>query len=128
MQNITAVISASLEQQKARVELASYKLAMSESRFASKDELLNFVSQLEVGTSGLINSDQQITAADIREIKDANSPVKDADNNYFMLNVDPTHEMATLVSATRAYQSVVRAYNVSSEMNRTALTLGNNNS
>lgn len=128
VQNLSVIIGASLGQQKARVELAGYRLAVAESRFSSKEQLVDFMASLTSGVSDTSVMAQQELAVDIKEIKDASSPIRNSDDVYYMLNVDPTHEMATLVSATRAYQSVVRAFNVSTELNRTALKLGESNS
>ena len=124
--SISSVLGTSLAQQKGRVELASYKLAMTESRFASKAQLVDFVSQITAKTGDASADSIDVLDSSIKEITDPDSPVKNEQNSYFMLNVDPTHEMATLISATRCYQSIVRAYNVNSEIKKSALTLGAN--
>jgi flagellar basal-body rod protein FlgC len=122
---ISQIVGQGLDFERSRLELATLKLSLMNISFATNTEALSFASQLKgdpkfSGASELSDSDLAI-----KQIKDLNNPLADANGNVFKFDVDPTREMATLISATRAYEANVRAYNANSQMNKAALEIGN---
>jgi len=52
------------------------------------------------------------------------NPYADKDGNVFYSNVDPLFEMVNMLSASRAYEANIQAFNSSKSMIRDALTIG----
>lgn len=118
--------SMGLDFERTRVELATFRIAMANASFTSKAELLNFAEKVKPDFISLTENSDYFSEKDIQVLHDPNNPLADPDGLVYRLNVDPTHEMATLVSASRAYEANVRAYNVNSELSRAALNIGSN--
>jgi len=53
-----------------------------------------------------------------------NNPYADADGNVFYSNVDPLQEMVNMMSASRAYEANIEAFNSAKSMIRSALQIG----
>jgi flagellar basal-body rod protein FlgC len=53
-----------------------------------------------------------------------NNPYADADGNVFYSNVDPLQEMVNMMSASRAYEANIEAFNSAKGMIRSALQIG----
>jgi flagellar basal-body rod protein FlgC len=103
--------------ERARVELATLRLALINMTFSSGTEATDFLAQL--GVSEQLNENIQY-----KKVKDDANPLADIEGYVYKFDIDPTREMATLVSATRAYEANVRAYNANSQINRAALEIG----
>ena len=54
----------------------------------------------------------------------ADSPEADAKGNVEMTNVNPVDEMVDMMSATRAYEANVKAFNAAKGMAKSALDIG----
>ncbi len=111
--------------ERSRVELASMKLAIANTGYASAGEAAQ-------AAAGLVHSPfakslaSQPLEATIKTLHDPNHPNANAAGDVFFVKIDPIHEMATLVSALRSYEANIRAYNTNSEMNQAALSIGSN--
>lgn len=57
-------------------------------------------------------------------VHDPRNPLADADGYVRYLNVEPSFEMTTLVSASRAYEANVRAFNALHQMEIKSLEIG----
>ena len=107
-----------------RLELATLKLSLMNVSFASNAEALNFLSQVKGSSNYVNNSNIEDSKLLVKQIKDTSNPLADSEGYIYKIDVDPTREMATLISATRAYEANVRAYNANSLMNKAALEIG----
>lgn len=116
-----------LNYEKMRLEAASYNLAMANVVLNSGDNS----SAMSVGiaptpfanTLGLpqlIREENQATKA----VHDPSNPYANEQGYVFYPDIDPTREMVTLVSATRAYEANVRAFNTLYQMSSKALEIG----
>ncbi len=52
------------------------------------------------------------------------NPYADGDGNVFYSNVDPLQEMVNMMSASRAYEANIQAFNSAKSMIRSALQIG----
>lgn len=108
--------------ERGRLELAALKISIADVSFSSMLEAESFSSRLNIPV--LQNLPQEQKSFPIKAIADKANPIADESGYIYKFDVDPTHEMATLVSATRAYEANVRAYNANSQMNKAALEMG----
>lgn len=123
LQAVTNSISAGMEFERSRIESATFKIAVANVDFASKAELRDFLANSQ--ESAVVRAEMnEIGDSDVTVVHSPGSPKADAGGYVYRLNVDPTHEMATLVSATRAYEANIRAYNVHNDITRSALSIG----
>ncbi len=53
-----------------------------------------------------------------------NNPYADADGNVFYSNVDPLKEMVNMMSASRAYEANIEAFNSAKKMIKSAMEIG----
>jgi flagellar basal-body rod protein FlgC len=63
----------------------------------------------------------------IKEMIEPSNPLAGPGGRVYYIDVDPVTEMATLVSASRAYEANIRAYNINSKMTANALNIGGGN-
>lgn len=108
--------------ERGRLELAALKISIADISFSSMLEAENFSSRLN--GAPLQGSHQEQKSFPIKAVADKANPMADDSGHIYKFDVDPTHEMATLISATRAYEANVRAYNANSQMNKAALEIG----
>jgi flagellar basal-body rod protein FlgC len=124
---ITEAVRFGLAYEKMRLEVASYNLAIAniplqrgeESAVRSVSVNRSFANQL-----GLPVAVQSQVEQPVKEVQDPSHPFADGKGNVRYANVDATHEMATLVAATRAYEANVRAFNTMHQMASKALEIG----
>ena len=121
-QSISAIATQGMDFERNRLEVASLRISLANATFSSMLEAENFVSSMQASKSDLIHQGQDILK--IKSVLDKQNPSADESGYVYKFDVDPTHEMATLVSATRAYEANVRAYNTNSQMNKAALDIG----
>lgn len=120
--SLSNVVSAGMGFERSRIESAMFKIAMANVDFSSTLEAQEFMKELSSRTAGA--RVQSVEAPDLNVVHSPGSPKADMDGNVYRLRVDPTHEMATLVSASRAYEANVRAFNVHVDITRSALGIG----
>lgn len=116
-----------LSYQKMRLEAASYNLAIA--NVVINGDNKNSTMSVSVDSSSFANSlglPQMIKQESNipRAVHDPSNPYANEQGYVFYPNVDPTHEMITLVSATRAYEANVRAFNTLYQMSSKALEIG----
>lgn len=115
---ISQISSMGMDYERSRLEAATLKIAMANMSFSSMIEAKNFIDGLNTSQSA------DVKDIAIKTIIDSQNPQADEFGNVYKFEIDPTHEMATLISATRAYEANVRAYNANSQMNAAALDIG----
>lgn len=119
--HVSEIAHSGMQYERNRVEMAALKLSLISMSFASELEARNFVSQL-LDRKGL--SDEFGLDLDIKAIQEDGDPLANSEGYVYRYSIDPTHEMSTLVAATRAYEANVRAYNANGQMTQSALEIG----
>lgn len=128
LDNISEVIRASMAYERTRVEVASHNLAMANVAIAPGEPspLLevalpgSFASRLGLQQPRVLP--QQGT--DTRVVQDPTHPLADQDGMVHYPSIQAAREMATLVSATRAYEANIRSYNSLRAMTLKAFEIG----
>lgn len=59
-----------------------------------------------------------------REVSDPGNPYADANGKVYYSNVEPIYEMVNMMSASRAYEANIAAFNSTKSMIRSALQIG----
>lgn len=125
--SITEAARFGMNFERGRVEAASYNLALANVAYASAAEAQNASDTISQSIFGdMINSIDQTESQKlgVKTVHDPKHPLADKEGNVFFADVDPVKEMATLVSAVRAYEANVRAYNTNGSMNSAARSIG----
>jgi flagellar basal-body rod protein FlgC len=60
----------------------------------------------------------------LRMVHEPGNPHADADGNVFYSNVEPIEEMVNMISASRAYEANIAAFNSTKGMIKSALMIG----
>ncbi len=128
LDNVSEVIRASLAYERTRAEVASYNLAIANVaiRPGEGSPLLRvaapapFAEQIGIGAANV----QAQRGNDTRVEHDPTHPLADRDGMVHYPRLEPALDMATLVSATRAYEANIRAYNTLRAMNLKAFEIG----
>lgn len=119
-----------LEYERLRLETATRNIAASDT--ALKPGQSASVKSVSIGTdfantldasglSGLRQVDQQVG---VREVHDPSNPMADAHGMVRYPRIDMAEQMGVLVSASRAYEANVRAFNALHDMMLTAMKIG----
>lgn len=115
---ISQISSMGMDYERNRLEMATLKISLANMTFSSLVEAQQFADAIK-------NDDIKANIdLPIKTISDKKNPNADEFGNVYKFEIDPTHEMATLISATRAYEANVRAYNANSQLNAAALDIG----
>lgn len=119
-QSVSAIATNGMDYERSRLELASLKISLANVTFSSLLEAESFATSIRSDNNLLVRKN----SLEITSFFDKQNPKADAQGYIYKFSIDPTHEMASLVSATRAYEANVRAYNANSQMNKSALEIG----
>lgn len=117
--------------EKARLEAASQNIAIANVAYSSESEAQKAADSItqkfflmSLGVDSNNQSSRIVSEAKVKMVHDPRHPLADKAGNVFYPDIDPVKEMATLVSATRAYEANVRAYNTNGDLNAAALSIG----
>lgn len=122
--NVSQISGNGMGMERARLELAALKISLMNVSFSSPNEASDFLRQLGVSQKQTLSNKDIDNSLAIKSVLDESNPQADEFGHVYKIDVDPTHEMATLISATRAYEANVRAYNANSAMNKAAFDIG----
>lgn len=122
--NVSQISGNGMGMERARLELAALKISLMNVSFSSPNEASDFLRQLGVSQKQTLSNKDIGNSLAIKSVLDESNPQADEFGHVYKIDVDPTHEMATLISATRAYEANVRAYNANSAMNKAAFDIG----
>ncbi|WNO11342.1 flagellar basal body rod protein FlgC [Teredinibacter sp. KSP-S5-2] len=109
-----------------RVELASLRLSHANIAYSNAADAIDAANKL-ANFSILVNQTNQESGSvqpEIKAIHNPSHPNANKQGYIYLINTDPVHEMATLVSALRSYEANIKAYDTNSEMNKAALSIG----
>lgn len=128
MQNLSSAMRASasgLKAQRVRMDVISSNIANANSVKANgrepyrrQDALLRSVDN-GVEVSGIVTDNSPL-----RSVYEPGNPLADGEGNVLYSNVEPVIEMVNMISASRAYEANVAAFNSAKSMVRSALNIG----
>lgn len=125
--SIQDVIAFGLKHEKARVEAASYNIAIANVALPNK----NVTSVLQVKTHPTFLNDiknnvylDSITDYKTKSIYEPGHPLADSSGMVLYPEINTATEMATLVSASRAYDANIRIFNSIKDMTAKAYEIG----
>lgn len=127
MESVQDVVRFGLAYERTRAEVASYNLAMSNVALAAGQEspmkqvVLNSTFQKIFADAIAV---ERQTASRIRQVFEPTHALANAAGFVSYPQLDNATEMATLLSANRAYEANIRAYNSLREMNVKAFEIG----
>jgi flagellar basal-body rod protein FlgC len=128
---IFAVTRFGLDFERARMEAASQRIATADIPLAQRAAIAGSQAASFAGSLGTIGNPEgkPPLAADTgengeREVMDPSNPLAGADGMVRFPNVDMAQEMTTLMSAQRAYQADIRAFNTLHGMLMKSLDIG----
>lgn len=143
LDQINDVLRSALAYQRLRVEVASHNLALGNVAIkpGAASPLLNvvpgssFAGQLGLATTAPVAAGSveagyveagstEARKAQTRTVLDPQHPYADSEGFVHYPRLDTVREMATLVSATRAYEADIRAYNSLRAMTMKAFEIG----
>ncbi len=119
------VSASGLAAERARLDVISSNIANANS--TSTDTQLPYRRRDVILSSGEDGVQVQQIAEDTRpfDIKhDPGNPFQDANGNVLASNVQPINEMVDMMSASRAYEANIAAFNTAKGMIRSALNIG----
>lgn len=128
LNKVENIVRFGMAYERARVEVAAHNLAMANVALATdaKSPLQTVSARLDfAGQVGIPNAVVESPArAETRLVHEPTHPLADANGMVHYPKVEPAMEMATLVSATRAYEANIRAYNSLKAMTLKAFEIG----
>lgn len=126
---VMAVARFGMAYERQRLEAASYNLAIANTPIGAAD--IPGLRTVEVDGEAFrgrlgspVTKELPISGAEARVVHDPANPWADENGNVRFPNVEPSKEMTTLLSATRAYEANVRAFNAVHQMTLKALEIG----
>ena len=125
--SIQDVIAFGLKYEKARVEAASYNIAIANVALPHKDA--SSVLQVKTHPSFLNDIKNNVYLDNMvnyktRSAYEPNHPLADSKGMVFYPEINTATEMATLVSASRAYDANIRIFNSIKDMTAKAYEIG----
>ena len=128
LENIGDVIRNGMAYERTRAEVASYNLALANVAIApgQASPLLRVTPPVSFADrlGGMSPAVEPQLGAEVRLAHEPSHPMADIDGMVHYPRVEAATEMATLVSATRAYEANIRAYNSLRAMNLNAFEIG----
>ncbi|MGE0001248.1 MAG: flagellar basal body rod protein FlgC [Fimbriimonadaceae bacterium] len=108
-----------------RMDVTSANIANAQSvKIGDQDPYRRRVVVLEGDEEGVRVQAVQEDQSELRAVSEPGNPLADAQGFVYYSNVDPLMEMVNMISATRAYEANVAAFNSAKGMARAALNIG----
>ena len=128
MESTMQVVRLGLNYERTRLEVATHNLAIANVAHQSAESAQKAVAHAPATSFANMLGSNASTVEErlpaVKVVHDPGHPLADQFGNVYFASVDPTHEMATLVSATRAYEANVRSFNTLMQMSTKALEIG----
>lgn len=128
LSNVSELIRSAMAYERSRVEVASHNLAMANVAIAPNESspLLRVLPHGSFSNrlGPLMPHIEAQADTELRKVHEPSHPLADRDGMVHYPRVEAANEMATLVSATRAYEANIRAYNTLRSMNLKAFEIG----
>lgn len=111
--------------ERARMDVVSSNIANANSmRTPTQDAYRRQMVVLTGGEDGVRVEKIVNDPAPLRAVSEPNHPFADANGMVYYSNVDPVYEMVNLMSASRAYEANVAAFNSAKGMVKAAFQIG----
>ncbi|PCK03394.1 MAG: flagellar biosynthesis protein FlgC [Alteromonadaceae bacterium] len=138
-QSIAEAARFGMTYERSRVEAASQNLALANVAYSNAAQASQAAEQIQtnlfnslLSASGSDSNGNTLASSQllskqssgVTTVHDPSHPLANSQGEVFFADIDPVREMATLVSAVRAYEANIRAYNTNGEMNQAALGIG----
>lgn len=108
-----------------RMDVVSSNIANANSmRTNGQDPYRRRVVELTTTENGVAISGVIEDQSEFRKVYEPGNPNHDAEGNVTYSNVDPLKEMVDMMTATRAYEANIQAFNSAKGMVRAALNIG----
>ncbi|TWC11299.1 flagellar basal-body rod protein FlgC [Pseudomonas sp. SJZ085] len=128
LDNISEIVRGSMAYERSRAEVASYNLAIANVAIGPGDRSPLLSVSPPTSFAGQLGLQQPLVhpqaRSDARLVHDPAHPMADHNGMVHYPNIEAAREMATLVSATRAYEANIRSYNSLREMTLKAFEIG----
>lgn len=121
------VTRAGLDVERARMDAASRRIAAADTPLGAHGAVTGASFGAHVRATGADGDGASAVPDDVHTQFDPSSPAADADGMVRVAHVDLAQEMTTLMSAQRAYQADIRAFNTLHGMMMKSLDIGRNN-
>lgn len=114
-----------LTAERARMDLISANLANANSmRTPFEDAYRRRVAVLAATPEGVKIQKIEVDRSELRREADPTHPYADAEGYVYYSNIQPVREMVDMISANRAYEANIAAFNSAKTMVRSALNIG----
>jgi len=118
--------SSGMTAERFRMDVISQNIAGADTiRTPEKDAYRRREVVLQAADNGVQVRSVLTDSTPLRQIYDPSNPNADAQGNIFGSNVQPVFEMVNMLSASRAYEANIAAFNSAKTMAKAALTIGN---
>lgn len=108
-----------------RMDVTSANIANAQSvKIGDQDPYRRRIVVLEGDEEGVRVSGVEQDQSELRAVSEPGNPLADAQGFVYYSNVDPLMEMVNMISATRAYEANVAAFNSAKGMAQAALNIG----
>lgn len=108
-----------------RMDVISSNIANANSmKIGEKDPYRRRIVALEGDDSGVRISRVWEDLSQLKQVQEPGSPYADENGYVYYSNVDPLSEMVDMMSASRAYEANIAAFNSAKGMIRAALNIG----
>jgi flagellar basal-body rod protein FlgC len=119
------VSSTGLSVERFKMDIISSNIANANSmKIGNKDPYRRHVVDVTGDENGVQVSGISQDQAPFRKVQDPNNPNADGDGNVTYSNIEPISEMVNMLSASRAYEANIAAFNSAKGMIKDALTIG----
>ncbi|MDI9641612.1 flagellar basal body rod protein FlgC [Kamptonema cortianum] len=117
--------SSGLHAERMRMDVISGNIANANSiRTPDQDAYRRKIVMLEATNEGVKVRQILPDQSPLREVSEPDNPFADTDGVVYYSNVNPIYEMVNLMTASRAYEANVAAFNSAKTMLRSALNIG----
>ena len=125
LNQIMKLSSSGMVAERARMDVVSANIANANSmRTPTQDAYHRQMVMLESGSDGVKVQKIVQDPSPLRAVSEPGHPFADANGMVYYSNVDPVYEMVNLMSASRAYEANVAAFNSAKGMIRAAFQIG----
>ncbi len=120
-----AISSSGLHAERFRMDVISSNIANANSISANGTPAYRRqITSLQSGPNGVRVQAIRTDQTPLRQVYDPGHPAANANGYVEYSNVEPVKEMVDMLSATRAYEANITAFNAARNMARSALSIG----
>jgi flagellar basal-body rod protein FlgC len=119
------VSSTGMAAERFRMDVISVNIANANSmKTGAQDPYRRHVVRLEGNENGVQVSGIDVDQSPLQASYEPGSPFADKDGNVYKTNIEPIQEMVDMMSASRAYEANIAAFNTAKSMVKSALSIG----